>query len=241
MILLSLASLSGCAERGTLIGEIETDLVAYVDFDAIWLQLDDAAPSSVSIPRAGSPLDHGARLERGLEPGRHRVRVWVSREGAEVVSRSAVLEVEGVTAVRFLLQRSCAGVVCDAGATCLNGTCALEGCLLGTEPECPATLCRDDTECGVSALCRAGRCDQGLCLEEDSCGSGEYCAEEGCVALPATEDGGVDDDGGEADAAVDAAIDGGDPEGGVLDAAADAGPCPGELCGFAPVVDADLG
>lgn len=221
-VLLSLlcAACSAESPKATLLLQLETDLVAGIEFVGVDVALwDDPTRGAVPGDRrarhfaaADSVLPLRAAEFEGLTPGIYALRIQLLDSGGQVrLERPAVVEVSGNTSATMIMTRNCEGVACpgsgdDASAlACLGGRCVDPRCTPETSEFCPASECTSGNDCPAVASCADSRCAFSVCLplvRSLSCAAGEWCNPQlGC--LPTARDHCVDGFRNESETGVD--------------------------------------
>lgn len=192
----------GCTtnEEG-LIVNLQTDLRAGVEFDAVAVQVDDAAPRTLLVTtRDAFTRPSFVAYFAGLASGTRVVRVALLLGASERAVRTLSIPFRGSYLVTAVVTRSCIDVPCEQGFSCAGSLCVPTDCITGDEPSCPPSACTSSDTCPASTPCARPLCAGRVCLEEpdDSrCGMGEICiASRGCIALPGTVDAHVSRDAG---------------------------------------------
>ncbi|MBN8614188.1 MAG: fibronectin type III domain-containing protein [Deltaproteobacteria bacterium] len=175
-----------------LIVHVQTDLVPGLEIDRVSTEIDGDIVASSSL----GPYDSLSRPTQvanaqGLPHGLRRVRVTLHYGPSTVAVRDVQVEFRGSLLVNVVVSRSCSGVVCDEGQTCVAGQCAEPSCATGfaTDPsiECPPAQCVMNDDCGGPTGCVVPTCALGVCLDigDDSlCARGERCvADLGCLPI----------------------------------------------------------
>jgi hypothetical protein len=176
---------------------LQTDFVPGVEFDRVRatvdaaraFDLDTGADDSFARPRRLTTY-------QGLRLGRRDVEVSLWQGERQLASRRVSIEFTGSQIVNVVIARTCEGVTCDSGETCVGGACVSPRCVTGTEPECPRPQCTTPSQCAASAACVAPSCVAGVCLETsgDDCAASEVCVPAiGCVAVATERDAGAHD------------------------------------------------
>lgn len=204
MLAVSMAA-SACTSAGSveLFVEVQTDLVAGVEFASVQVQLGERVASAGAS--LGDDYASGVRVAEfdGLAPGPAEIAVSIVDAGGNIVLRRDVsLTLEQSLGLAVVLARSCLGVECpDAGpdtvaTTCIDGRCLSRLCSPLDRAACGAAECIAAADCAVRAECASAECVEGVCLElgvSARCAEAEYChPETGCAPVPA---GDVDGDG----------------------------------------------
>ena len=181
-----------------LIVNVQTDYAPAIEFDAVLVRLDEGAPRNIPVSardRFSRPLFITTYTDAA--PGRRVVAASLMRGTREVARRTVQLEFSGTYLVTVVLTRSCRGVECLDGQSCLGQRCIPNTCITGLEESCPRAQCASDAACTTTTACVRGECVAGVCLQQPNnglCLSNEVCVPEtGCVALPSEMDGGEDD------------------------------------------------
>jgi hypothetical protein len=138
--------------------------------------------------------------------------------GRPVLSRSVKFAQVASTTRTVALTRSCLGVSCAEGKSCLGGRCLEPACVDGSEPACNPRACEHDDDCVGADQCASARCRFGTCFVPSD---PVMCEVDDAGVTPPLLDGGSEDAG-----LTDAQV---------PDADADAGPttpltCDGGLC-----------
>ena len=175
-----------------LIVHVQTDLVPGLEIDRVSTEIDGDIVASSSL----GPYDSLSRPTQvanaqGLPHGLRRVRVTLHYGPSTVAVRDVQVEFRGSLLVNVVVSRSCSGVVCDEGETCVAGQCAEPSCATGFAPdpsiECPPAQCVMNDDCGGPTGCVVPTCALGVCLDigDDSlCARGERCvADLGCLPI----------------------------------------------------------
>ena len=216
LVTLTAAALPACTTDGyELFVDVRTDLVVGVEFDRVFVSLDDARTADRDFAITDVPEDRFRVAEFGaVSRGAHRVLVQIELEDARVMTRRLAVQMTGDLVALVLMTRDCREVGCPGPADgpteteCLGGQCVEPDCL--DTRTCVAPECTSDAECTTPVPCAVPLCFDGLCLfgSGASCAAGEYCdPDEGCVPLPDAPppfDGGRVDAGTPTDAATDA-------------------------------------
>lgn len=197
-----LLNVLGCTTHDEgLIVNLQTDLRAGVEFDAIAVQVDDAPPRFVAV----TTMDAFARPRfiayyPGLAAGTRNVRVTLLLDENERAVRTLAIPFSGSYLVTAVITRTCIDVPCEAGFSCAGAACVPTDCITGSEPSCPPSACTSSDTCPSTTACAVPLCASRVCLEEpdDSrCGMGEICVVgRGCIALPGSVDAHVSADAG---------------------------------------------
>ena len=223
--------LLGCGDSTELIVDVQTDLVAGVEFSGIDVRVGGERVSTLA--RRGDDWSRGLRAAtfEGVT-GTVRIDVDALKDGELVLTTSALVSVDGRVAVTIVMTRSCLNIDCaaeGAAGRCFGGQCVDQLCTDGTQASCDQTECDERRACAAVECAEAFCSEGGVCLVGGStCGGDAYCLPETgqCVDIVRPEDAGGPLDGGAADAAMDP-VDGGQ------DVAQDVGPPP--LCEDVPV------
>ncbi len=203
-----------CTDDGLRLSvDVRTDFVPGAEFYYVDTALEtlDGQPVSAAMFNAHRGVDalEGFRAAdlAGFAPGSYVL--WVRlRDGAygAVVDRRVDLDLSADFSVTVVAGRSCAGVMCDAGQTCLDGACVDPTCTPQTPEACPAPACASDSDCPApAASCATGRCLDGSCFAAPDptmmCGPTAFCRPEtGCEPYPSLSDAGAPMDAGPGDA-----------------------------------------
>lgn len=197
-------SLLACnAPTVSLYVDLRTDLVPGVEFSRVEVGLEGPDVVREAPAQRGDDFFLGRRVAElvGLAPSEER-RLTVRLLGGdhrEVVRRTVQVQHREDRSVTVLITRSCRGVTCPAGESCVAGACAPEGC---EEDRGSCTdECASATDCAPSS-CGQPSCEARACLysqREGACAAGLYCDyERGCLPEPGTlldagtPDGGTD-------------------------------------------------
>ncbi|MCB9594159.1 MAG: hypothetical protein H6719_15615 [Sandaracinaceae bacterium] len=199
LVLVGLASLTGCEESALFVVDLRTDYVAGQEVVQIHTSID-GGPATVTDVVFGDDLARGFRVaERAaLAPGSHDVRVTLTGAGpaGTLASRLVRVDVARSRSVTVVITRDCEGVECGdpAAPSCLGGRCVAAECTPETPDACPDTGCHGDEECGSAVACAEGVCVTGACLFAPiagACGADELChPADGCrppTAAPLTQ------------------------------------------------------
>lgn len=203
-----LCGLAGCASgaSGTIRVDLVTDFVPGIEFVQVLTTVNDNSP----VERA-APLSDATAFLRGQRvasvtdaPGALSVRVDLLRaDGTAVATRTLAGSFSTEqAAVTVLITRSCAGVACGEGLSCIAGQCVPEECDPTRPLTCPSELfCVSGADCDGSALapCATMECLDSVCLATangEPCADGLYCNPAlGCQPFVAPMDAGIRDAG----------------------------------------------
>lgn len=224
--LAALAALGCTGDRLSLVVDLKTDLVPNEEFVRVRSELFADVPTATATPLAADEtpaatlstdrLVSGARVGElaDLAPGEPVLRVsLIARDGSVVLDRLARIHLQASRVVTLVLTRSCLGVTCPDGGSCVAGECTDASCTEEDPAGCPMAECAMDDECPApSVSCATRRCVSGVCLalgDDARCASEQFChPSRGCqdrtISAP---DGGADagpppppEDGGALDA-----------------------------------------
>lgn len=210
---------AGCSSGRSVYVQLQTDLVAGVEFDTVLLRSVGTRTIDVDTSdHFGRPVQVGEFA--GIADGaRFNVQVELRRDGEVVLERLVQRRVTSDAVVLVVISRNCLEVECPtasapAATECLGGQCV--------EPDCEGSACVSpecvaDGDCRASVDCVEPLCVEGVCLEQPvdaRCEASEACVPEtGCVPTSGAVDGGAVDGGafdggsGDAGAATDAGTD----------------------------------
>lgn len=186
-----------------LIVNVQTDFIAIAEFDAVRVSVDDERREfSVRARDRFTPPRYITTYAPAV--GRHGVTVSLLRGSNVLITRTVEVRFQGSYLLTVVLSRSCAGLRCDTGQSCLGMRCVPNTCVTGEEDTCPLPLCRANSDCMSTTACVDAQCISGTCLEvpnDGRCASSEVCLPgTGCIPNPVASDAGAPD----AFAAVDA-------------------------------------
>ncbi len=192
--------LASCADDDavTLTVDLRTDFVFGDDFLSVETLLADEAITSGTETRrveatglSSADFIAGHRVAEldGVGQGTRYLRVrLLDEDGALVVARDAIAELETDTTITVVVTRACTGVVCpgagdpESATACVGGACVDPRCTPETPDFCGEPECEADAECPGSTGCVVATCSDGFCLEapdDGMCGSGERCLGDG--------------------------------------------------------------
>lgn len=188
---------AACDSRSEgLIVNLQTDLRAGVEFDAVQVSIDGANQVTVAVTTSSRFAQPSLVTDYDtVEPGPHVVRVALMDGPNERVARAFSVLFNRSYLLTAVIASSCRDVPCGSGYSCAGGRCVPNDCVTGTELSCPRPECVMSADCApASSSCVRPSCASGVCLEapDDAlCGRGEVCvASRGCVPLPS--DSGLD-------------------------------------------------
>jgi hypothetical protein len=189
-ILFAFATLfTACPERSEgLIVNLQTDLRAGVEFDAVRVTIDGADARTLPVSTTSRFTQPSLVTQYDtVATGRHLVRVSLMEGASERVSRSLTIQFNRSYLLTAIIASSCLDVPCETGFSCSGARCVPNDCVTGTELSCPRPACVRDADCmRTGASCAQPTCASGVCLETPNdalCGPGEVCVvSTGCVA-----------------------------------------------------------
>ena len=200
LVLIVASFAAGCPRREEgLIVNVQTDYIPVAEFDTVRVRLDDADVRDVAM----AP---GVRVSRPMfmttydmaAPGTRVVSVSLMRGSLELARRNVQVQFGGTYLVTVVLTRSCAGLSCIAGQSCLGRRCVPDTCITGLEPSCPMPECTSNAACASTTPCVEGECLAGACFQRPNdalCTTSEVCLPEtGCIPRPVLADAGIAED-----------------------------------------------
>ena len=184
----ALPLLAGCSDGIELAVDLQTDLLAGEEFDAIEVDLDGEV---TTILAEGSYESRVRVYETELAPGTYPLEIRLLNGGREVVSSSHSVRLEHPLIIFARLTRNCRDVTCPgtgdrpSETECLSGRCVDPECAVLGGDACPESECFRDTDCTSPVACATPVCAEGVCLEfagSDTCLPGQRCdLDVGCV------------------------------------------------------------
>lgn len=178
---------SGARDEGIIVN-LQTDYVPTLEFDQIRVEVDGSTRRELAV----STHDSFARPRfvttyTSAPRGQRMITLTLMRATREIARRTLEIPFGGNYLATVVITRSCAGIPCAVGESCLGARCVPDACVTGTEPACPTPLCTADAMCVSTTSCAQGECVGGACLEvptTGACALGEVCLPgTGCVSL----------------------------------------------------------
>ncbi|MGB0679746.1 MAG: hypothetical protein ACPGUV_08810, partial [Polyangiales bacterium] len=163
---------SGADETGTVVVQLQTDLVAGEEFDTADLTLWPLDEKG-QFQHIGVPIDDGTFYPaapltelQAVPPGDYRLELLLRDQarGRTVIEQPALLSVQHNLSVTVPVTRSCLGIFCPEGQSCLGGQCVDQGCTLAPSERCDSLRqCTTAADCQPAASCAVGDCQMGVC------------------------------------------------------------------------------
>ena len=159
-------ALLGCAEGTTLAVDLKTDFIPTVDFIGTRVTVVDTELPPVAEFAFGGDILEGHRVAELLDVplGNHLVSVeLLDDRGLVVHDQQLSVQLDGPTAVTMLVTRSCQGIFCEDGLTCVGGACVDPSC--SEEGADCEGACTEASECeGDTGECMGFACISNFCF-----------------------------------------------------------------------------